>query len=89
MTEMQKLSLMLKGAGIPHEMIIQPMYHTPQLCFPDRSRKDSGVICHDFSYGGNVGLLETMGFGEDDVIGFLNAEEALKIITRYYININR
>ena len=33
------------------------------------------VICHNFSYGGNLGLLEIMGkYAEDDVEGYLTAD---------------
>lgn len=46
------------------------------------------VICHDYSYGGNLGLLETMGFemDGDDVSGYLTAYEALEVILHEWNN---
>lgn len=43
---------------------------------------DGDVICHSYSYGGDVGLLETMGFAMDgeDVTGRLTTLQALEII---------
>lgn len=42
------------------------------------------VICHQYSYGGDRGLLEAMGtivrVDYDDVEGYLTAEEILKRI---------
>lgn len=44
--------------------------------------KDWDVICHQYSYGGDEGLLEAMGtivrVDDDDVEGCLTAEEVLK-----------
>lgn len=43
---------------------------------------DGDVICHRGSYGGDAGLLETMGFkmDNDDVSGYLTSFQALEII---------
>lgn len=43
---------------------------------------DWDCICHKFSYGGKDGLIEVMGLPQcnDDVIGFLTAEELLKMV---------
>lgn len=48
---------------------------------------DGDVICHHGSYGGNVGLLETMGFKmDDDVSGNLSPFKALEIILHEWNN---
>lgn len=49
---------------------------------------DGDVICHFGSYGGAVGLLETMGFKMDDgdVSGHLTPFEALEIILHEWNN---
>lgn len=49
---------------------------------------DGDVICHFGSYGGNVGLLETMGFKMDrgDVSGNLTPFKALEIILHEWNN---
>ena len=42
------------------------------------------AVCHDFSYGGKDGLLETMGMPEDngDVTGYLTADDVIARLTR-------
>lgn len=40
------------------------------------------AICHEYSYGGEEGLIEVMGLPQcdGDVIGYLTATEVLKMV---------
>lgn len=65
---MHELTHLLDRLDIPYE-------GPNELCGGD-------VICHHASYGGNAGLLETMGFkmDDEDVSGYLTPFKALEII---------
>lgn len=84
MTEMEKLIELLNEKNISFEVVIQPWFNTPQVFVPNSNNPDGDIICHEGSYGGKCGLLETMGFGQDDVCGWLNADDALEIILSCY-----
>ena len=47
---------------------------------------DGDIICHNYSYGGNDGLWESMGFDwdEEDVTGHLTAQEVVSRLKEYY-----
>ena len=75
---MHELTRLLDRLDIPYE-------DPAELCGGRQIRFnwcDGDVICHCASYGGNRGLLETMGFKRDcgDVSGHLTPFEALEII---------
>ena len=40
------------------------------------------IICHDFSYGHEKGLLEIYNYNWNDVCGWLTAEEVFEIIEK-------
>ena len=84
MTEMEKLVELLEENTIPFEVTIQPLFRTPQIWVPCQSDSDGDVICHYGSYGGDRGLLETLGFGQEDVCGYLTAQEAFELIKNFY-----
>lgn len=75
---MHELTRLLDKLDIPYEDPIDICYGK-QIKF---NWCDGDVICHYGSYGGNYGLLETMGFKMDDgdVSGFLTPFKALEII---------
>ena len=75
---MHELTRLLDKLDIPYEDPIDICYGK-QIKF---NWCDGDVICHYGSYGGNYGLLETMGFkmDDDDVSGFLTPFKALEII---------
>lgn len=84
-TEMYKLINLLINAKIPFEVV--ELYDTPQVCYPSRSSCICDAICHSGSYGHEQGLLEIMGLNtgpDDDVEGWLTAEEVFKKISRNY-----
>ena len=75
---MHELTRLLDKLDIPYEDPIDICYGK-QIKF---NWCDGDVICHYGSYGGNCGLLETMGFKMDDgdVSGYLTPFKALEII---------
>ena len=74
--EMKKLYAELTKREIPCQLKI--LYDGLQiLC------NDWDAVCHSGSYGHEDGLIEVMGLGrdeEDDVIGYLTAEDVLDLI---------
>lgn len=76
-TEMMKLAFGLRDRGI--EFKTQSFFDGLQIVVGDR---DWDAICHSGSYGHEKGLIEVMGLPqcEDDVIGWLTAEEVLKMV---------
>ena len=81
---MHELTHLLDRLDIPYEDPTD-MCHGKQIRF---NWCDGDVICHFGSYGGNVGLLETMGFKMDcgDVSGNLTPFKALEIILHEWNN---
>lgn len=83
--EMNKLIIMLAKADIPFDMSIH--FGRPQIFYPSYETAVCDVICHWGSYGHERGLLEIMGLvegGEDEVEGYLTAEEVFNRMARHY-----
>lgn len=81
---MHELTQLLDRLDIPYE-------DPTELCSGQQIRFnwcDGDVICHFGSYGGDLGLLETMGFAMDegDVSGHLTPLRALEIILHEWNN---
>ena len=74
---MMKLAFGLRDRGI--EFSVKSFFDGIQIVVGDF---DWDAICHSGSYGHENGLIEVMGLPqcEDDVIGYLTAEEVLKMI---------
>lgn len=84
-TEMYKLINLLINAKIPFEVV--ELYDTPQVCYPSNSSRICDAVCHSGSYGHEQGLLEIMGLStdpDDDIEGYLTAEEVYKRISQDY-----
>ena len=81
---MHELTRLLDRLDIPYEDPTD-ICHGKQIRF---NWCDGDVICHFGSYGGNSGLLETMGFAMDnnDVSGNLTPLRALEIILHEWNN---
>ena len=86
--EIFKLKEMLENAEIPFEFSeYMGGYH---LCYPNNKTKECSVIEHDGSYGREQDLLEIMGLltdeelQNDDVVGFLSAENVFERIKKHY-----
>ena len=79
--EVLKLASLLQARGF--------RYSVNEICggaqvilYDSRNERVADAVCHPYSYGANEGLLEIMGLGtEDDVIGWLTAEDVLRIWT--------
>lgn len=80
MDNITKLAVLLAKADNPFELRGQNcgvgVYATVQICSPSTTNCLIDAICHHHSYGGREGLLEIMGVGSGDVVGWLSAEEA-------------
>lgn len=81
------LKKMLKKENIP--FIFRNIFDGFQICYPDIKNKECSVIEHIGSYGHEQDLLEIMGLltdGEtdDDVLGYLNAENVFERIRKHY-----
>ena len=76
-TEMMELAFGLRDRGIGFKM--QSFFDGIQIVVGDF---DWDAICHSGSYGHENGLIEVMGLPQcqDDVIGYLTAEEVLKMV---------
>ena len=90
MTELEKLKKYLDDNGYDCEMLNHsdnPHYFSKPRNEPDQiivygpgHKRSWDVVCHDFSYGGPDGLLELYGDLCTDVIGWLTADDVIKII---------
>jgi hypothetical protein len=73
-TEMMKLAFGLRDRNI--EFTVTSFLNGLQI-----KAEGWDAICHDGSYGRESGLIEVMGlFDDDDVTGYLTAEDILKKI---------
>lgn len=93
-TEILKLKTKLEDAKIPFEF--SNLYDGFHLCYPreNKSEDDTGRVCsviqHFGSYGHSDDLLEIMGLlteeesQNDDVVGWLSAEEVFERIKKHY-----
>jgi len=85
MNEMTKLAVLLAKEDIPFELVSWSVNGEATTSIVSPSQEDCIVdaVCHQFSYGGEEGLLEVLGSANPeleniDVVGFLTAEEAIK-----------
>ena len=86
MNEMNKLVVILAKAGVEFEIgtFIVGGGSTFQICSPSKKNCKVDAISHKYSYGGPEGLIEVLGTADevnapnDDVMGWLTAEEAAK-----------
>ena len=82
---MTKLAVLLTKADIPFELrgqISTLDTASVQICSPSVDNCLIDAVCHQYSYGGNQGLLEILAVGLDDVVGWLSAEEAFEYFER-------
>lgn len=90
-TEMNKLIEMLNNANIPFELTADVLDNeNNQVWYPSSKNPICDVICHQYSYGGEYGLLEIMGLLTeeeaefDSVAGYLTAENVFNRIENHY-----
>lgn len=88
--EIERLVKMLENNNIPFELTDDVMDNSNnQVWYPNYSKNICDVICHEYSYGGRDGYLEIMGLtqNEDDVEGWLTAEEVFNRIYKDYFDV--
>ena len=80
-TEMMKLAFGLRDRDI--KFSVKSFFDGIQIIVGDW---DWDAICHSGSYGHEDGLIEVMGLPQcqDDVIGYLTAEDVLKMVDEPY-----
>lgn len=91
--EMDRLILMLHTAKPAcFEYRFNLIMDTIQVIFYDKTGNRIGdAVCHAGSYGHEHGLIEIMGFGvrdengEEEVLGYLTAEEVLNRAIKFVI----
>ena len=83
-TEIDKLIKILNDQGVccPIDWKVKELYGRPQVIFlyPQSEERIGDAVCHFGSSGHEKGLIEVMGFpfcDEDDVVGFLTADEVV------------
>ena len=87
MTEMEKLIKLLEEEKIPFETT--ECWDAPQVCYPSSNDRVCDAVCHSFSYGHELGLLEIMGLVDeeevgDSVEGYLTAEDVFERIKNHF-----
>lgn len=88
-SEMITLIDKLTIANIPFEVTDDVMENkNNQVWYPSINNCICDVICHEYSYGGDKGLLEIIGLAENDcgdgVEGWLTADEVFARIYTHY-----
>lgn len=88
--EMKELINKLAINEIPFQVVKGFVDDAPQIFIPEANNPKIDFVCHSASYGGNSGLMECMDwnndfpeiFEEDNVIGWLNCDDAWKIVKK-------
>ncbi len=93
--EIMKLALRLKEMDVPFEFfaIDESHKHGFQILYPNAKSRVCSVIENDYSYGHEKDLLEIKGLVtdeeqslvDDDVLGYLTADDVYKRIKKHYI----
>ena len=78
--QMNHLITLLAQEGIPFEVTVQAFDGVPsiQICTPNVEDCVIDAISHNYSYGGDAGLIEIMCQYDDDVFGYLTSAEAFE-----------
>jgi hypothetical protein len=87
-SEMEKLVVLLLKHNIPFELGVQYYENALQVFYPSKTNPVCDVVCNPYSIGFDKGLLEMKGlvpFDDDEVEGYLDAEEILVRIECHYL----
>lgn len=88
--QMTTLINLLDAFDIPYEVTSNWINDSAQVWYPNKRNPMCDVISHSYSYGGSEGLLEIMGLcpdiDDDDVLGWLTAEDVFERIYSHYTN---
>lgn len=87
---LNKLIRLLAEANIPNWVVL-PMsdkLNFAIVMYDAEGNTIADAVSHEFSYGGDNGLIEILGLDNDgnkydDVVGWLSAEEAFDIFNKY------
>ena len=87
--ELQKVVDFLKEQKIPFEL--RSLYSGYLLAVPSDAHREFDLVSHPYSYGGDRGLLESMGCicensSGDGVEGWLTGETAIERIKEHYLD---
>lgn len=77
-TEILRLDKMLTEKGIDHTT--RRFWDGYRIGVNFNGREIGDAVEHYFSYGNKENLLETMGFGENDVTGNRTAEDVMAVV---------
>lgn len=88
MTELEKLKKYLDDNGYEskyahHGDTILGNNKPDQVIVYNHGVRSWDAVCHEWSYGGPHGLLEIYGTICNDVIGWLTADDVIKILEYY------
>lgn len=88
MKEIIRLKGMLEKENIPFEFAERKEMEGYQIGYPKLPPGNCvcSIIQHKYSYGNDVNLIEIMGLShyDDDVEGYLSAEDVFERIKRHY-----
>ena len=87
MTELEKLKKYLDENGIRNEWNLIISNGDQIIVYdPKHNVRLWDAVCHQYSYGGDKGLLEIYSSLCTDVIGWLTADDVIKIIENHKKN---
>lgn len=84
---LEHLAEMLENVGIPYEIVHNIWTKSNILCYPNAKNRRADAIYFPYSYGYEQKLLEVSGEIieiNDDVEGYLSAEEVFKRIKKLW-----
>lgn len=80
--EIQRLKGMLEKAKIP--FVFSELFGGYHIIYPNNHFIVCSVIEHDYSYGREQDLLEIMNRKQNDVLGYLTAENVFQRIEKHW-----
>ena len=85
--EILRLKGMLEKAKIP--FVFSELFGGYNIIYPNNHFIVCSVIEHDYSYGREQDLLEIMNRKQNDVLGYLTAENVFKRIEKHWKELKR
>lgn len=85
--EIQRLKGMLEKAKIP--FVFSELFGGYHIIYPNNHFIVCSVIEHDYSYGREQDLLEIMNRKQNDVLGYLTAENVFQRIEKHWKELKR
>ena len=85
--EILSLKGMLEKAKIP--FVFSKLFGGYHIVYPNNNFTECSVIEHDYSYGREQDLLEIMNRKQNDVLGYLTAENVFQRIEKHWKELKR